>query len=330
VVDQLTDEVLGGKWRDQEWWARVSLDMQELPEAQQAAVELGRRAEGWRSALETAQSGEKYVTHWFAGWTRRTREVCQREGYQMIAVDLDATRMGKHRLNVTMDLLEMSPPLWKLEVARRLRIQVSQMELDLAGPPCTTQSRGDSANKTRKKRLIYANYRITSGVDRGKPQHPQGTAKGELARDSDRLNVSTMTMMTRTGWTRGWMVENPRGKMRDQQYMQQWRHHMTDLDYCRLWTAAERAEGYQWQKPSQVWTGDMEGNRWMPAPALCQKECKCADWVLEQGRWRWVHRASLEELTEMVKKTGQTREQLKCTYPENLVRGWLRWAVQRR
>ena len=40
--------------------------------------------------------------------------------------------------------------------------------------------------------------------------------------------------------------------------------------------------------------------------------------------------ASLEELTEMVKKTGQMREQLKCTYPENLVRGWLRWAVQRR
>ena len=63
-------------------------------------MELGRRAEGWRSALEKAQSGEKYVTHWFAGWTRRMREVCQREGYQMIAVDQDATRMGEHRLNV--------------------------------------------------------------------------------------------------------------------------------------------------------------------------------------------------------------------------------------
>jgi hypothetical protein len=328
VEGQLEDRILGGDWMDKDWWEGVSLDMLEKLGEQSTVLQLGEQVCSLKRTLEEPDSVQRYVTNWFAGWPQVAREACRQQGYEMIAVDCDGERMGQNQLNVQMDMLQISPTLWKMEVARRMDIKVSQMQMDIAGPPCTTQARGDSANKTRKGKKIYANYRVTGGKSRGQPQHPQGTVKGDLARASDRLNVSLVTMLMTTGWTRAFMMENPRGKLREQQYMNKMIHYMRDLDYCRLWTESERQQGYEWQKPSQVWTWRLLDETWKPEGLVCNRSCLCGDWEMVNGTRTWVHRGNLQDLTGMVSRTGRSRESLKCTYPVELVSRWLKWADQ--
>jgi hypothetical protein len=288
----------------------------------------------WHAADSEAEGEELYLVNWCAGWPQTTREVAKTLDIRVIAVDRELTRMGDHCLNVQLDLLTLSPAFWKAEVASKLQLHTGQLAWDFGGIPCTTQARSDSSNKrmTKEGELQFNNYRITRGPQKGKPQHPEGSEKGDEARNSDRLNLA-MLWMCRSGKTKAWGLENPRGQLRKQTYMKPYYHLRVDLDYCKFWDEQERSRGFLWQKPSQIWTQRATGGHWDPVglegEAMCLNECRCGYWKASAAKKRkhWKHKGSTEKLTAMVKSLGMNREQLKCTYPRALFRDWLIWAT---
>ena len=169
------------------------------------------------------------------GWPAKTRLVAERYGIQVIAVDREHARLGKHRLNAHLDLLTVSPAWWKSQVASMLGLKTEQLAWDFGGVPCTTQARSDSSNKRMPEagEMMFNSYRITSGRKKGKPQHPEGTKKGNEARTSDRLNMA-MLWMCSSGRSLSWGIENPHGQLREQGYMAQYQEQRVDLDYCRF------------------------------------------------------------------------------------------------
>jgi hypothetical protein len=335
VDGQGEDDKVSGDWTNGEWWDRVLEDMGDTMQDTSQLRDLKKQVLGWHAAMGKAEDATMYLTNWCAGWPEKTRLVAERYGIQVIAVDKEQSRLGEHRLNTHLDLLTISPAWWKPQVASMLGLKAGQLAWDFGGVPCTTQARSDSSNKRMSEagEVMYNNYRITSGKKKGKPQHPEGTKKGDEARNSDRLNVA-MLWMCNSGRSLSWGIENPHGQLRKQGYMARYEQQRVDLDYCRFWDKQERSQGYEWQKPSQIWTSRLEGGKWNPqgegGERLCKKECSCGFWkAREQGtRVDWKHRGSTEELTEMVQRLGGTREQHKCVYPRALFRDWLVWAVQ--
>ena len=335
VDGQGEDSLISGDWTEAEWWERVIEDMGSIMRDTSQLTDLKKQVLGWHEADGSTQNSGRYLTNWCAGWPANSRLVARRFGIQVIAVDREATRLGEHELNVQMDLLTISPAWWKQQVASTVGLRTAQLLWDFGGIPCTTQARSDSSNKrkTKEGELQYNNYRITTGPQRGKPQHPEGTKKGDEARSSDRLNLA-MLWMCSSGRSDSWGLENPHGQLRKQRYMQKYDQLRVDLDYCRFWDKQERSQGYEWQKPSQIWTSRKEDGKWDPrgmgGERLCKAACSCGFWQKRQQseRLEWKHRGSTEELTEMVQRLGGTREQHKCAYPGALFTSWLTWAVQ--
>ena len=84
----------------------------------------------------------------------------------------------------------------------------------------------------------------------------------------------------------------------------------------------ERRLGMQWQKMTVCWVK----RRDLKLMAIgkkhkCQDACKCRRRV--EGRME--HIGQIEAMTEVMRKTGLSREQLKCRYPQELVRMMLKW-----
>ena len=117
--------------------------------------------------------------------------------------------------------------------------------------------------------------------------------------------------------------------------MQEYETDRTPTDYCVWWNSQERQEGYLWQKLTNVYTRRLKDGSWTQqvlktgGRMQCQRSCLCGETIKDsRGRKLWKHRASLEDMSGLVKQTGLEREQLKCTYPSSMVTSWLQWALE--
>jgi hypothetical protein len=324
IEGQDSDVVIGGGWREKGWWEKVGATMEKLGWWDDRVRGLMCRVLGW-AKVEGLRGEQRYLVHWCAGWAEGFRKVVKEAGLGLIAVDLEATRMGKHKLNVVMDLLLLSPMFWRREVAARVGVGLGQLYWDWAGVPCTTYSRADASNRRQVGgRQVFNNYRKPGGGRQ--PQHAEGTEKGDLARGHDRL-VEGMVWMLKGRRVGAWALENPVGALQQQGFMQQVKDRLCRVDYCRYWSKEERRKGFLWQKKTVVWAWrekDAGGGKWVGEgeDTLCRGSCLCG---YRKGG-SWYHRGGVERVGGMVKELGLSREAIKCRYPKELLRSWVRWA----
>jgi hypothetical protein len=279
------------------------------------------KVRGWmRAQRADVQGGSKLLVNWFAGWPMVMRDAADELGWEVVAVDNREGLGPPHRLNVTLDLLVVAPQFWRLEVASQLGIPVTRLGPNWFGIPCTTTARNDSANSTRQGVEVWYNYRQTSDRLRA-PQHGVGTPMGDKARATNRLVAAVCWVTEDCG--QSWAIENPDGQMKFMAQLRERAQWGNRLDYCRLWSATERAEGLLWQKMCCVWTRRRDGAQWGLGESLkCKLLCQCRD---GPGR---KHVGQIEGMTRMVSSTGMKREELKCRYPAMLLTRWLRWASE--
>jgi hypothetical protein len=276
---------------------------------------------GWLAASECqSEGGEKMLVDWFSGWPAGMREAAEAVGWKMVAVDNRGGLGAPHELNVMMDLLRVAPQFWRLEVARVLGVSVQRLGPNWFGIPCTTTSRGDAANSTRKKVKVWFNYRRTKHWLRD-PQHGLGTPQGDMARETNRLVAGVCWVMEDAG--ESWAIENPDGQMKKMLELRKRERWLNRLDYCRLWSVEERKAGMLWQKMCCLWTMRKDGAAWGLGDSLkCRRLCGC-----RKGKSK-EHLGQVETMTAMVKRSGRCREELKCAYPRQLPLKWLQWVTK--
>ena len=73
------------------------------------------------------------------------------------------------------------------------------------GPPCTTYSHSDPSNKRRGHRWEYRNH--SAETPKRPPLHPEGTKKGDLAREHDDITTKMANLCASSKLK--WYVENP-------------------------------------------------------------------------------------------------------------------------
>ena len=143
-------------------WQHVKAALERWPGGVAEARGVRRMVRGWLAASECqAEGGEKMLVDWFSGWPAVMREAAEAMDWKMVAVDNRGGLGAPHELNVMMDLLRVAPQFWRLEVARVLGVSVQRLGPNWFGIPCTTTSRGDATNSTRKKVKVWFNYRRT-------------------------------------------------------------------------------------------------------------------------------------------------------------------------
>ena len=301
-------------------------ELQELLEGWEEALsellEVRKMVRGWRTTVRRKPQGKMMLVDWYAGWPEVMREVWAEEGIEVIAVDRRKDLGGEHRLNVQLELHQLAPQFWRLEVARLVKVSVRDLGPNWVGLPCTTFSRSDSSNVTRQGKRVYYNYRDLQDPKRG-PQHEAGTRKGDMARKSDRMLEAVWWMLLDCG--EGWAIENPDGQLQFLWHMKMEgrARTMLRLDYCRLWSEEERALGMQWQKMSCLWTRRKDGAMMELGDTLkCRGLCQCR----VEGTLK--HVVHMEAMKTAMARTGKGREELKCRYPKEMVRKWMQWVLQ--
>ena len=304
-------------------WTELRQKLRHWPGALQELRQVRMQVGGWAVAMEAAREERNnevcYVVDWFAGWPEVMRKVTEEAGLKLIAVD-NRTGLGEeHPNNVQMDMLKVAPQFWRAEVARLQGVSVSMLGPNWFGVPCKTMARCDATNATRKGKKVCGNYRVRlDGMS--VPQHGAGTEKGDLARQANRLVEAVCWVAMDSG--QSWAVENPDGQMQHLPRMFGLARWLNRVDYCMLWTEQERSRGFTWKKMTCVWTRGKDGSPW-EGPELCTGHCLC---MVEGTKG---HKGHIEQVTGAMRKSGLGREELKCRYPEELVRRWLEWALKR-
>ena len=303
-----------------ELWPQVRKAVKRWPEAISELREVKKKVEGWISASEKAPRGLKYLVNWFAGWPEVMRSAASELGWQVVAVDNREGFGPPHELNIKMELLMIAPQFWRLEAARLLGVSVLRLGPNWFAIPCTTTSRPDPSNRTMNGVEVFNNYRSLEDTFRG-PQHGVGTTQGDKARETNRI-VACVTWVTED-CNESYGIENPDAAMQYLELMAARVEWMNRLDYCRLWSKEEREMGLLWQKPTCLWTRRKDGEKWKLNSRLkCRRKCAC-----RKGDTR-EHLGRVELMTEMVERTGRSREELKCRYPKELLVRWLGWVAQ--
>ena len=276
------------------------------------------RMMAWLTVGRKKSVQQKYLLVWFAGWPEVMRQTAAELGLEVIAVDI--RELGeKHKLNVMQDLTKLAPQLWILDVLGRLGMCSGEIMGHWIALDCTASSRSDPSNRVRKGKQVFYNYRKCKDPYR-RPQHSVGTEKGDKCRETDRLAEAALQVAEVSGL--GWVFEQPDGQLQWTKQMRKIAKWKVSLDYCRLWNVKERRLGMQWQKMTVCWVK----RRDLKLMAIgkeykCQDLCKCR----RQVEGRMEHVGQIEAMTEVMKKTGLSREQLKCRYPQELVRMMLKW-----
>ena len=170
-----------------------------------------------------------------------------------------------------MDLSNIAETLWVREACRRACVSVSSVEAMLGGPPCRTYSHSDPSNKRKGKDWQYRDH----GKVHRPPMHPEGTKKGDLAREHDDLTTKMANLCSSVKIP--WYIENPEAYLRYRTQMQHLPLPRT-VHYCAYWTAAEAKLWKPIQKPTNIWTNV---TAWVPRGSTgtgkCQQCCKYRD-----------------------------------------------------
>ena len=98
-----------------------------------------------------------------------------------------------------------------------------------------------------------------------------------------------------------WFIENPRGMMRKQQFMQSL--HRKTVTYCQY--------GESYMKPTDIWTNDVT---WIPRP-MCKAGDDCHE-EARRGTKTGVQGRGVNDL--LVKGTGLTKAQMRSKIPNEL------------
>ena len=278
---------------------------------------VGAQIRGWQqAALASPAESVQYTVNWCAGWPVVFRRGMQKYGREVIAVDIRVLD-DSHDHNIQLDVLTVAPRYLRHEVARLSSVQVDQLRENWGGVPCTTFSRSDSSNKRRKRLrggghgpLQWNNYRDGDDPAR-RPMHAAGTEKGDAAREGDRIAEAILWVCRHSG--ESWAIENPLGQLRYRPYMQKVSKYLTRLDYCKLWTDAERSAGFEWQKASCVWTRRWDKRRWVISDSnTCHKDCECGELRAREGSVSFVHRGQVENAGDVAAHNGLEVEEAKC------------------
>jgi len=193
-----------------------------------------------------------------------------------------------------MDLSKMSWRWWRFEVARLAGIALDHICFYWGGPPCTTFSKGDAGNERESGSF---NYRDHSQASRP-PAHPEGSARGDLARGDDALAYGLVKMYMNQGAP--WMLENPAGYLYKREYMREVEWLRRQVSYCAYWSKGERKAG-NFQKHTHLWTNRVY---WNPEGDTGTGRCKGHN-----------DHVSLQEVKS---------QEVRCRVPEALVLEWLR------
>ena len=278
---------------------------------------VGAQISGWQqAALAPAAGSVQYTVNWCAGWPVVFRRAMQKYGREVIAVDCRVLD-DSHAHNIQLDVLTVAPRYLRHEVARLSGVQVDQLRENWGGVPCTTFSRSDSSNKRRKRlrdggygAMQWNNYRDGKDPVR-RPMHAAGTVKGDAAREGDRIAEVILWVCRHSG--ESWAIENPLGQLRYRPYMQKVSKYLARLDYCKLWSSAERSAGFEWQKASCVWTRRWDKRRWNISDSnTCHRDCECGEFRTTAGSESYVHRGQVEDAGDVAAHNGLEVEEAKC------------------
>ena len=298
VEGQGTSKMVSGSWKDPAWWEKVvamagKLEKTELK--QLAAQVLGLHAAG----NGAKQDDRPYLVHMCAGWGSGVEEAALQKGYGILAVELQAMRVGAGSTWIQLDLRQVAWRWWVREIARKAGLQIGQFKLFWGGPPCTTMNKGDAGNK---RDGMSHNYREGTGAT---PAHPIGSAKGDLARTDDWLAEGLMNVYASLRNTpTQWVLENPAGYLCRRGYMEWASGHRQQVSYCAYWSAEEREEGLNFQKHTHIWTSV---SKWKPTGTTGNGRCK-------------GHKSH-----DNLQGTKDLR--LRCRVPKALVLEWIQAAV---
>ena len=292
-----------------------------LEGAVEQLVQVRNRVQSWIMAMRPTEEKRKYIVAWFAGWAEVMRTVAAEFALEVIAVDI--RMLGEaHKLNVQQDLLKLAPQLWCVDVSARVGIRMQELIGHWIALDCTASSRSDSSNRIRKGKKVFYNYRDCKDPYR-RPQHSLGTDKGDKCRETDRLAEAALQAVEQSGLS--WIFEQPDGQLQWTRVMRAQCQYKEKLDYCRLWSSVERNRGFKWCKMTVIWVKRSDGRRMQLGEEMkCRNQCKCRELTVKG----WRHVGQIEAMTEVMELTGLDREQLKCRYPEQLVRMMLDWILR--
>jgi hypothetical protein len=95
--------------------------------------------------------------------------------------------------------------------------------------------------------------------------------------------------------------------------MQKVSKYLARLDYCKLWSSAERSAGFEWQKASCVWTRRWDKRRWNISDSnTCHRDCECGEFRTTEGSESYVHRGQVEDAGDVAAHNGLEVEEAKC------------------
>ena len=252
IEGQGEDPVVSGRWKEQDWWETIQGAVPE--EDRQKLEELERHVMALAKTEGEAVDEERYMVHMFAGWGSGVETAAREMGLTPLAVEKEANRVSMGSVWVLLDLSKVSWRWWRQEIARLAGISLCQIECYWGGPPCTTFSKGDAGNKRDGKSFNYRDHETECRP----PAHPEGSARGDLARRDDRLAGGLVKMYT--GQPVPWALENPAGYLWRRQDMEQVNQMRQQVSYCAYWSSAERSEG-NFQKHTHIWTSKL---KWEP------------------------------------------------------------------
>jgi hypothetical protein len=319
VEGQGVDGVVSGNWKEAGWWRSVR---RQLKHGGLGVEDLRRlwllevRVLGWAEVEESPGSGQRVLVHWFAGWGSGVHAAAEAAGLGVLAVELVASRAGQldvgSTVAVQLDVASVAPRWLVTEAAWCAGRARADLWAHWAGPPCKSQAGNDAANRrVVQGRLVEANYRTSTG----EPAHPEGSWRGDVARDGDRLAERILKALRAED---RWAVENPMGQGRGIMRERPWGREVEDLlhevDYCAYWSKEERKGGRGCRKHTAIWTDVAWDPQGTTGSGRCRARCECG-WR-ENGSW--VH-SKVEDLK---------RSSLKSRVPEALVAEWLEAAQE--
>jgi hypothetical protein len=285
------DAEVSGMWEDREWWQEVK-ELAEVHSMSEEVEHLSGVVMGWavqqdssgsrkgrsQNAKGSGKGNGKVWIHYCAGDGRNIHGVAKRLGVTVVAVDNGPFPKAPGVIRVTMDLSKVSQRLWIREACRLARVSESRVEAILAGPPCRTYAHSDPSNKRHGMNYQYRDHSAldAEGLAYRPPMHPEGTKRGDLAREHDDISMKLALLCKETELM--WYIENPEAYLKYRPHMRSLEGYLRKVHYCAYWTAAEARQWRPIQKPTNLWT-----NAWQWAPkgqtgtGLCGGRCRWRD-----------------------------------------------------
>jgi hypothetical protein len=178
------------------------------------------------------------------------RAATQRRAEAALAGGVDAVAV-----NLVLNLLDTEQGRMIRDVCNKLQIDIKEVAMVAASPPCETYTITDASNQTRGNnyrqwgKKTEARRRCDPRIESGDPAAEEKRQKAELADELVRRLVESIAEDQLAGESYHFIVENPRGALRRRPFMKtrewlRWTKRDT-VDYCSF--------DHEVQKPTDFW-----------------------------------------------------------------------------